>query len=137
MPAPTNVKPAPDQNAEKKRMKSVKPKTQENYDRMEAIRERLDMTQSEFSLALGYVTSCGYEASVRHGGGATLMQLLAAEGVERRYAKAHPQKAGERTIVSGTLVFVFSDGTVETCPVEDKPQTANLMGQDYFLIPKK
>lgn len=117
------------QKEDKKRGHTPKSKDAENYAKMEAIRTRIGMTESEFSIALGYVTSGGYKATTRNGM-ASLTLLLAAEGVERRYK---PVTAPDAYL----LVRVSSDGTVVTTPIDGEPQTANIMGQDFYLIPKK
>lgn len=90
-----------------------KARTEENYLRMEEIRNRLKMSKSDFSIALGYVTGGGYDASTRSGT-ANLMQLLAAEGVETRYGGK--VQMGSRPICYTLLAIQ--------------------MGRDYLLIPK-
>jgi hypothetical protein len=107
-----------------------KTKSEENFVKMEEIRNRLKMSKSDFSIALGYVTSGGYEASTKKG--ANLMQLLAAEGVEMRYAGKSSQRP-----VCYTLFAVHPDGKVDVIPVGGSPQTVNIMGRDYLLIPRK
>jgi hypothetical protein len=98
---------------------------------MEDIRTRLKMTKSDFSIALGYVTGGGYEASTRSGG-ASLTLLLAAEGVERRYS-------GKDAVgpIIYTLLAVHSNGKIDAIPIGGAPQTATIMGREYILVPKK
>lgn len=114
-----------------KRTHTPKAKTQENYLRMEEIRGRLKMSSGEFSLALGYVTEGGYQASTRREA-ASLLQLLAAEGVERRQGGGQ----GGGPIVY-TLLAVHPDRKIEAIPIGGNPQTATIMGREYLLIPKK
>lgn len=89
------------------------------------------MNKQDFSLALGYVTGGGYDASTK-GDVATLTMLLAAEGVEMRYSG----KAQQRPICY-TLLAVHPDGKVDATPIGGAPQTATIMGREYILVPKK
>lgn len=114
-----------------KRGHTAKSRSGENFQRMEEIRTRLKMNKNEFSIALGYVTGGGYDASCR-GDTATLMQLLAAEGVEMRYAG----KTSQRPICY-TLLAVHPDGKVDATPLGGSPQTARIMDRDYILVPVK
>lgn len=111
----------------------TKDRNTENLAKIEAIRASLGMSKSDFSIALGYVTGGGYDASTR-GGVATLMQLLAAEGVERRYGGG---KAPVTAPVCYTLLAVHPGGRMETFPIGGQPQTATIMGREYILVPKK
>jgi len=116
---------------QEKRVQRTKDRSGENYERIEEIRNRLKMNKQDFSLALGYVTGGGYDASTK-GNVATLMMLLAAEGVERRYAG----KDAKGPVVY-TLLAVHPDGKIESIPLGGSPQTATIMGKNYILVPKK
>jgi hypothetical protein len=110
---------------------TAKAKTAEMYDRMEDIRNRLKMSVSDFSLALGYVTGGGYPSSTK-GNIANLMQLLAAEGVEMRYSGKSAQRP-----TSYTLLAMHPDGRIDSMPIGGSPETITLRGREYILVPKK
>lgn len=114
-----------------KRGQTAKAKSSEHFNRMEDIRTQLGMSPSEFSIALGYVTSSGYQSSTK-GRVANLMQLLAAEGVEMRYGKKAPASVAPTCY---TLLAIHPDGKVDATPI-GSPETASIMGKDYLLVPK-
>jgi len=94
---------------------------------MEIIRKRLEMSKNEFSLALGFVTTGGYEVSTRDGG--SLQLLLAAEGVEKRYGKTELSPMMLRHF----LLIIQSDGNMNITPV-DQPDSIKISGRDYWLV---
>ena len=110
-----------------KRSSRGKEKSVENFVRCEEIRTKLNMSKSEFSTALGFVTAGGYDASAVREGAASLTILLAAEGLLGRYLPAEVEEAMYLLVTIGSGGKILAAKAVEM-------EEATIAGQSYLLI---
>lgn len=105
-----------------------KPMAENGPARLEAIREQLGINQSEMSLALGYKTTGGYNATCRLNR-VTEQIILAAEGLLARH-KPNGTTPPSKVI----LVMIAHDGTVTSRPLPEMVEIT-LGGKTFNLLP--
>ncbi|SRR6266851_8192346 len=113
----------------------AKPRRETNNEAIESIREKLGLSQQEFSLAIGFMTYGGYNAALRHVVSNQL--LLAAEGLAANHQAAHPAAAAP-VPARRILLTISSDGVeCEAYALGTALQTLYLNSVAYLLVPDR
>lgn len=117
----------PEEIMPQKRKRKVTNRAKERVpgDRIEEIRKKLGLSNGQMSLALGFATESGYQASFVDGK-VLRMHELAAEGLLAKH-RAGPEF---------TVLISLKNGQFRTAFVEDETSSLVLNGKEYLLVPK-
>lgn len=107
-----------------------------SFDDLDAIRINLGMSESEFSVALGY--SVGAFSGFRADGSAPAVALLAAEALEHRHQDAQPRPEESVKVQPDRhyMIQITAAGQwVSTTEVPADLDSMTLSGKRYYLLP--
>ncbi|SRR6266851_1375264 len=112
-----------------------KPRSLTNNVPIEEIREKLGMTQQEFSVALGFFTSGGYYAALHNSAGCSNQLLLAAEGLAARIAPPSPPSMAPSPEVLYLLVTISGEEIIASEALPAVTHRLTMNGVAYVLLP--